>query len=649
MPISSIPSTPYGEIRPHWREWLDALERWEVPAHMPRPRLYQPAGDREAVRKRVRAVDGLRASLEKAAQAACEGDLPEPTDDPRPITPWMGRATACADWWLVSGDERAAVRAWEIAQKVMVWPRWVTDEHLPLTIDLRSGAALHALAVVLDRLDDWLSEADRQRLINAIIERGVKPFVEISDAHSEWWTYSLHNWRSVITGQIGIAALSAMDSVPLDLLKRALTHSLIGVLTVLDQGDVDGGWFEGMGYWRYGIGEAVQFIDVLSRVSGGKIDLFAHPYLRKTGDFGLYNTWPDGRVFHWGDCGERVNASALMARLAKAARRADWQAYVRAFPALPSLETLFWEDPDLEAAPPESLPRVKHFRGNETAVLRSGWGKDDLIVGIKAGQTVANHSHLDIGSFVLVAGGHSLVDDGGHWPYGHALGFFDLGDAASSGRRWDFPGLASECHSTILVDGQGQRYGPEHDGVIVAANDGPGFAFATVDATRAYPQLSRFVRYFLLVRPDTLVVVDDLAAPDPRRFGWRAILPYPTERVAWPVWVARVPDTALSLTIRCLAPLPEEGLIAEQTQMDVVYPATSGLAEPRTSMLTISQLIRSRERKFVVAMRVGREEPVEPEVSVEHVYRALRVTAQTPAGKRTWSIMWGEPGVQLLT
>jgi len=646
MSIPSIPSTLHGEIRPHWQAWLDALDGWDVPDGSSRPRLYQPAGDRSAVLDRITLYPGLRESIESTAQAACEGDLPELLDNPKLIRPWFGKAVASADWWLVARDERAAARAWEITDRIIAWPRWVADEHLPLTIDLSSAAALHTLAVVLDRIADFLSDPERRKLIDCVIERGVEPFLAVSDAHSEWWTYSLHNWRSVIDGQIGIAALSVMESVSPEVLKRALRHAMIGVLTVLDQGDPDGGWFEGVSYWRYGIGEAARFADVLRRVSGGRIDLFSHPYLRKTGDFGLYNTWSDGRVFHWGDCGERVNATPLMARLARAAGRRDWQAYVRKFPALPSLDTLFWEDSDLEAAPLGSLPRVKHFRGNETAILRSGWGDDDLIIAVKAGQTTANHSHLDIGSFVLTASGHNLVDDGGHWPYGHALGFFDLGTRHTVGKRWDFPGLSTECHSTILVDGQGQGYGPERDGVIAACRDDTDWAFATVDATRAYPQLARFVRYFVLIRPDTLVVIDDLVAAERRRFGWRAVLAYPTEQVEHAKWITRVPDRDLSLTIRCLAPTVEEGIMSEQTELNATYPATGGRAQPTVKMLTVSNLIRARELKMVFAMRIGREKPLDPVARVEFPYRAVRVTVETSDGLKTWSIMIGEPGVQ---
>ena len=49
-------------------------------------------------------------------------------------------------------------------------------------------------------------------------------------------------------------------------------------------------------------------------------------------------------------------------------------------------------------------PRDAIFRGVEVATLRSEWeSRDAVFVGFKAGDNKANHSHLDLGTFVLDA------------------------------------------------------------------------------------------------------------------------------------------------------------------------------------------------------------------------------------------------------
>ncbi len=646
--IPIIPSTPYGDIAPHWQPYLDALDAWidtRGPSGPRRPYLYQPAGDVDAVQARVDVYDGLRESIVEAATSSLTGDLPDHAVDSRPheMRSWLARAVGCADAWLLTGDEMYAARACEIAECGMSWPDWIAIEHEPLTIDLRSAAAVRSIALIRDRIDGWMDDAQRAEIVN-YLAREVVRYVGISDAHSEWWTYSTHNWRTVVCGGYGTAALAIMDHFPEDLLRAALWHTLIGSFVVLDSGDPDGGWFEGVSYWKYGIGEAVELIDALHWASDGAVDLFTHPYLAKTGDFAIYMTWPDGRVYDWADCGERVNATHLMARLAKAAQRSDWQEYVRRFPAQPTFDTLFWEDRELEPSPYDELPRVKHFRGTEVAVLRAGWADDDLIVGVKAGETTANHSHLDVGSFAVEAFGHTLIGDGGHWDYAFGKYFFD-----NSGPRWDYPGLDTALHSTILVDGLGQSYGPEYRGVVAASGDHDDWAYCTIDASAAYPQLDKFVRYVLLIRPDTVVIVDDLGSTGDRvRFSWRAILSHTVERPEWPIWVTGNPDGGPSLTMRWLLPFGDDGIIADVTEHAATYRSRAGMSVPSARSLTVSPMIRSREVQLAVGMRVnGEGVRLDPAVSLEEAYRSVRISAKRPgSGARRWSITWGQPGVQ---
>ena len=642
MTIPCIPSTPYGDIPLHWHEWLDALESWEFPRGLATPRLFQPAGDLDDLRRRADANE-LCAGAEKAFRDVLDLEIPEQVDDPRAAREWGSRAVTCANWWVLSEDPAAIERAWECADAMRTAPTWVAPEHLPLTIDLYSASNFRSLAFMLDKIGA-VSPGERvEELVRFLIERGVTRFVDISDTHGEWWTYSLHNWRSVICQDLGLTALAVAEWLGDDMLRRALKHATIGQLAVLDQGDAEGGWYEGVSYWRMGIGESIRFVDVLHRLSDGKVDLFTHPFLRTTGDFGVHLTWPDGKAFHFADCGETVVASPLMARLAKATGNGHWQAYIERHGFTPEIDTLYWYDPELKALPYDTLPKAKVFQGSGVGVLRAGWDRDDMTVAIKAGETTANHSHLDIGSFQVRGLGRTFIDDGGHWPYAHSLGMFELETT-----RWDFPGLATECHSTILVDGQGQAYGPEHKGTFVGYGERDGWSFATVDATAAYPSLRRFVRYFLLIEPDRLVVVDDLEADSAVRFDWRAVVRAPIHDGGWPGWSLIPEEGDANMLIRCLHPSADEGITAEITEKRTTYTGTHGLADITMNMLTVSPILRrtSCTLAFVMKLAPGRE-PQEPCIAVREAYRSIHILADGCAGKpsRTWSIMWGEPGV----
>lgn len=96
--------------------------------------------------------------------------------------------------------------------------------------------------------------------------------------------------------------------------------------------------------------------------------------------------------------------------------------------------------------------------------MKSSWDNDSSFIGFKSGFTAVPHSHLDINSFVFYAYGRRLLKDLGSWPYtpDKGLGFFDVSD-----RRWNYEANSTLGHNTLLVNGQGQKYGEENYGLII--------------------------------------------------------------------------------------------------------------------------------------------------------------------------------------
>ncbi len=163
-----------------------------------------------------------------------------------------------------------------------------------------------------------------------------------------------------------------------------------------------------------------------------------------------------------------------------------------------------------------TTPPSKAPTATETAVMRSDWGDDATFLGVHTGGTVVPHSHLDIGTFTLIGRGERLIDDAGKWPYDHAAGFFD-----NSGPRWDYEANDTVGHNTVLVDGQGQVFAEGCQGRIIASEEGKDASTLIADVTDAYDgRLARFVRYVAFLKPDVVVIVDDLVANDASEFSW---------------------------------------------------------------------------------------------------------------------------------
>ncbi len=176
---------------------------------------------------------------------------------------------------------------------------------------------------------------------------------------------------------------------------------------------------------------------------------------------------------------------------------------------------LVWFDPTLPAKHPGDRPTLRHFEDMDIVAARSDWSGDESLVVFKCGPYIGHeavqeftydpgggHVHPDTNHFVLFAGGEWLIRDDGYRA------------------KW------TEQHNTLLIDGQGQlgegakwfqgelplkvKARPR----ILQAVSSPELDHMVGDATEAYPRsigLRRYVRHLLFLKPDVLIVVDDIA------------------------------------------------------------------------------------------------------------------------------------------
>ncbi|MCD6334277.1 MAG: heparinase II/III family protein [Candidatus Latescibacteria bacterium] len=495
---------------------LTSLRGWTIPKKATHPGLYFSKED----------VPGLRAKA--AAYSAVFQPLVDKIEerlkDPEIKGRTMG-AEELAFVYAITGEERYADAAKEAVWAILSEPDWVALDHKPLRVDLIVARTARVLAEVYDELYDVLSAEERARIREGVIERALNLFLEIVRDQSEWWTGSQNNWRSVICGEMGIAALCMREHYP-DV-RECVEWALKGVLSLLDLVGQDGGYYEGVGYWGYGIGEAVRFGEILRRVSDGAVDLFDHPYLKVAGDFGLYCTTGDGGSFNFGDSRYDPANPTLMAKLAAQYQNSSHQWHAENYP-LKDVYGFLWMDPELKAERPSDKAGSKHFRDVGVAVMRSGWEEKDTFVGLKSGWSTGGHCHLDINSIVLNALGERLISDYGGWTYAHYHGFFDY-----RGGRWRFEGNQSVAHNTLLVDGHGQTYGmPEYGdryswkklGYIQRFYTSETYDYVVGDASRAYGDLlGKFIRYVALVKGNNpyVVILDDLKSNPARTFEGR--------------------------------------------------------------------------------------------------------------------------------
>ncbi|MBE7019942.1 MAG: DUF4962 domain-containing protein [Ruminococcaceae bacterium] len=120
-----------------------------------------------------------------------------------------------------------------------------------------------------------------------------------------------------------------------------------------------------------------------------------------------------------------------------------------------------------------------------------------------------NHSHADQNSFFIYAYGEPLALDSGYFDYYYS----------DHDKNYTRQTLA---HNAITVNGGKGQYILQKDpegninskGDITGYLHGEKFNFVSGDAKRAYPDLDKADRFLIYLRPDYVIVVDELSAAD---------------------------------------------------------------------------------------------------------------------------------------
>lgn len=285
----------------------------------------------------------------------------------------------------------------------------------------------------------------------------------------------------------------------------------------------DGGWAEGLSYGLAYNTTSMAPFEAL-RVATG-FDLWQRPAHRRLRHFFVYTTSPLGEIFGFGDSFDSPvagRAATLRGLLEFHAQRYQdpvvrgWVDLLRApggrdveSSVLPGLMMPC----TIEPKSPASLPPDAVFRGVGWAALHSNLAKpaEDLLVLFKSSPYGGvSHSYCDQNGFEILKGGKALAIPGGSRYPQHGTPF-----------HTEYT-QQTRAQNAILVNGKGQvRAGSEHGGRIAGFESTKHLGYVCGDATAAYGGLLKLGRrHVLLIRPNVIVMVDDLEAPEPSQFQW---------------------------------------------------------------------------------------------------------------------------------
>ncbi|MBI3281576.1 MAG: heparinase II/III family protein [Acidobacteria bacterium] len=408
--------------------------------------------------------------------------------------------------YRITGEKRYLGRALRELRAAADFPDWNPSHFLD------TAEMTHAFAIGYDWLFPALKAAEKGWIRQAIVSKGLDQ--AIPNSRHTGWKRSRFNWNQVCNGGIGIGALALADEEPVKA-ANFLRQALESLPLAMGSYAPDGGWAEGPGYWHYATRYNVYFLAALETALGKDFGLSRLPGFDRAGHFRIYFAGPSGRTFNYADARDTLESAAEMFWLA---RRFGEPVY--AWQQHQLLDQRRGADPlnlvwyGAKAKSPEAAgwPLDAVFRGVNVAFLRSAWsGPDAIFLGIKGGDNKANHSQLDLGTFVLDTGTTRWAVDLGPDDYNLPQYFGKL--------RWTYYRMRSESQNTLLIDGENQD--PRAEAPVTAFEAAAGGARVGIDMTRAYPRLTKWLRSAALVDGRRVALIrDEIEAGEPVEALW---------------------------------------------------------------------------------------------------------------------------------
>lgn len=402
----------------------------------------------------------------------------------------------------------------------LMHPTWTVSAHLPNNdlpasarpvLDLASCEMAAVMAEMREGLKPWMDSVSGTLSDSVVYEIDRRVLTPYAEGFEVWWDKRdrLNNWLGVCAGNILAAceSLAAQGHPRPKARRRALEGlRLFFDAAFTEHGECD----EGLGYWSYGVGQAVVGLSRLSRREmEAAVDMDR---------FRLIADYPrrihlHGDVFFSGNDGS-LHGKAPMSFVPwlAEATQSDWLGQWAArssaidgrnFPMLfrgliGAVGGAVATAPAAEATPTRN-ETSQFLPDQQVAILRHNTTRGQLIIALSGGHNAERHNHNDLGHFLVALDEQVIIPDLGAPQY--TADFFGP-------RRYSYLAASSRGHNCPLIDDVEQRPGREALGKILEWSEKAGEEKLILNLTSAYPPeagLANWIRSLERVRDGFLI------------------------------------------------------------------------------------------------------------------------------------------------
>jgi hypothetical protein len=423
--------------------------------------------------------------------------------------------------WLMTGDEADRQLAVSHLLSLTDKKRWGAEEDLAYLIP---SHFLLGMSLGYDWLYSAMTPSERQTIAVFLGEEAEKQYRAITRDRI-WWRnqyFQNHSHSNTCGLAFAAAALAGVDPRAdrwLEICEKFFEKTF----QVMPS---DGGSLEGYAYAGYGAEYLLKYA-LMSRQLLDK-DYSGSPWMKNFAGYLIHGLLPYRTGNEWamtfGDAPRRGWTSTaqhlfLLAGLYKDPA-AQWMAKTTLALQPQGLGSHGWlmllgYDPSVKDADPAGFSTFRHFAEIDQVMMRSSWTDPDaMLVGFKCGpfmgRTLSPDAVFDYGT------GHAAPD----------AGAFEI---FSRRQFWAidplYPGVKRTAnYNTMLFKGVGQlgeqaAFGSmealyfKHYPHVIHAAAGSAYDYTVGDVTRAYHPalgLRRFIRHLLFIKPDILLVADEV-------------------------------------------------------------------------------------------------------------------------------------------
>lgn len=364
--------------------------------------------------------------------------------------------------------------SWALSAHLVVQP---SHRSLPAydypVIDLVSGDLGGLLAWVHYFMHESFDKADPEisrRLRHELQTRILDPYL---NNDSFWWmgrNYNgrmLNNWNPWCNSN-ALMCFMLMENNK-DTLAKAVLLTMESVDRFLNYIKADGACEEGPSYWGHAAGKTLDYLELLSAITGGKVAIFQEPMIRHMGEYISRSYIGNGWVVNFADASAYGDGdSHLIYRFGKAVNSDELKGFAalmykpllsphngrdifRTLASIAINKELQQTEPRHESRPFTWYPET------EFCYLST---KDGLFLAAKGGYNDESHNHNDAGTCSVWIDQTPILIDAGVGTYTRQT---------FSSERYTIWTMQSDYHNLPQINGVSEKYGKKYKATEVKA------------------------------------------------------------------------------------------------------------------------------------------------------------------------------------